>query len=76
MERDDHDGPSRRRFNIWVEGKLSPRFAEGLDGIEQEDTVDGTTLSGDLIDQSQLHGILDHLLRLGIDVQRFEVERR
>ena len=75
MERDDRDEQAGGRFRIWVEGRLNPRFAEGLDGVEQEDSADGTTLSGALIDQSQLHGILDHLRALGIAVRRFEVEK-
>jgi hypothetical protein len=75
MKRNDQVGRSRHRFHIWVEGRLDPRFAEGLDNVEQKDTANGTTLSGAFIDQSQLHGILDHLRALGINVRRFEIER-
>jgi hypothetical protein len=74
MKRDDHNDRGRRRFRILVQGRLDERFAEGLDGVVQEDAADGTTLSGDLLDQSQLHGVLDHLRRLGVDVLRFEVD--
>jgi hypothetical protein len=75
MERNGQVGRSRQCFRIWVEGRLEPRFAEGLDDVEQNDVEEGTTLSGAFIDQSQLHGILDHLRALGIDVWRFEIER-
>lgn len=76
MKRDDQTGRSRRRFLIEIDGKLTPRFAEGLDGVDQQDSAHGTTLSGEFKDRSQLHGILDHLRALGIDVRRFEIDRR
>ena len=63
-----------RRFRIWVEGRLDEGFSEGLAGIEQEDVPAGTMLSGAMIDQSQLHSMLDLLRSLGIDVLRFEVD--
>jgi hypothetical protein len=75
MERDDRYRRGRRRFRIEIDGRLTPGFAESLDGVDQQDSADGTTLSGEFIDQSQLHGILDHLRGLGIDVRRFEIER-
>ena len=75
MERKDDGVRDQRRFRIEIDGRLTPRFAEGLDGVEQHDSAHGTTLSGELIDQSQLHGILDYLRALGIEVRRFEVER-
>jgi hypothetical protein len=63
-----------RRFRIWVLGRLDESFGEGLVGVEQEDLPAGTMLSGTVVDQSQLHGTLDLLRDLGIDVLRFEVD--
>ncbi len=63
-----------RRFRIWVLGRLDESFGEGLVGVDQEDLAAGTMLSGTVVDQSQLHGILDLLRDLGIDVLRFEVD--
>ena len=75
MEHEENDGRrGTRRFRIWVQGRLDERFSEGLVGIEQEDIPAGTVLSGALLDQSQLHGTLDLLRDLGIDVFRFEVD--
>ena len=75
MEHDHQDGGLRtRRFRIWVQGRLDERFAEGLAGIEQQDVPAGTMLSGELLDQSQLHGTFDLLRSLGIEVLRFEVD--
>ena len=72
----DHEDRRRgtRRFRIWVQGRLDEGFSEGLAGVEQEDVAAGTMLSGALLDQSQLHGTLDLLRSLGIDVLRFEVD--
>ena len=75
MEHDHQDGGlGTRRFRIWVQGRLDERFSEGLAGIEQQDVPAGTMLSGVLLDQSQLHGTLDLLRSLGIEVLRLEVD--
>ena len=63
-----------RRFRIWVLERLDESFGEGLVGVEQEDLPAGTMLSGTVVDQSQLHGTLDLLRDLGIEVLRFEVD--
>ena len=72
-EQDDRP-PGIRRFRIWVQGRLDEGFSDGLDGVDQEVAPAGTVLSGVLVDQSQLHGTLDLLRDLGIDVVRFEVD--
>jgi hypothetical protein len=75
MEYESQDSDlGTRRFRIWVQGRLEEGFSEGLAGIEQEDMPAGTTLSGTLLDQSQLHSTLDLLRSLGIEVLRFEVD--
>ncbi len=76
MARKDQDRPgSGQRFRIWVQGRLDEHFSDGLTGIEQEDVPPGTMLHGELLDQSQLHGTLDLLRGLGIDVLRVEVDQ-
>ena len=75
MEHDQESQQGRRRFRIWVAGRLGESFAGGFDGVEQEDGAEGTTLSGEMIDQSHVHGILDRLRRLGVEVLRFEIYR-
>ncbi len=71
MTREGH--ASQRRFRIWVDGRLSDGFADGLDGVEQRDEHDGTVLTGDAVDDAHLQGVLDQLRGLGIGVRRFEV---
>lgn len=75
MEHEQDVSPSgTRRFRIWVQGRLDPGFADGIAGIEQEDLPAETLLTGAMIDRSQVHGTLDLLRNLGIDVLRFEVD--
>ena len=75
MEYDDPRSESAtRQFRIWIAGRLGEGFAEGLPGVDQEEVPAGTMLSGVLVDQAQLHGTLDHLRNLGIEVVRFEVD--
>ena len=75
MEHEQNDSyPGTRRFRIWVQGRLDEGFSEGIEGMDQEVVPAGTMLSGALVDQSQLHGTLDLLRDLGIDVLRFEVD--
>ena len=63
-----------RGFRIWVDGRLSRGFVDGLEGIDQHDSEGSTILSGNYIDESHLEGVLDQLRRLAIGIQRFEVD--
>jgi hypothetical protein len=66
------DQQDRRRFSIWVAGRLSKGLAEDIGGVARHDVDGGIALTGDLVDQSQIYGILDRLRQLGIEVLRFE----
>jgi hypothetical protein len=63
-----------RRFHISVRGQLRDGFAETIGAVEQVDLDGTTTLSGELRDQSQLHGMLERLRDLGVDILRFETD--
>ncbi len=65
---------SERRFRIWVEGRLSGGFADGLAGVDQHDEPGGTVLDGDYVDESHLRSVLDRLGDLGIRIRRFDVD--
>ena len=71
VEKDTQD-TNPRRFRIWVAGRLDQRFLDAFDDVELEDSPEGSTLDGVLIDHSQLRGVLDRLWQLGIEVLRFE----
>ena len=68
-----HETP--RRFRILVAGRLDDRFLDGIESLELGQAVDGSTLEGPLVDQSQLRGVLDRLWQLGIEVLKFETYR-
>ena len=60
-------------FRIWVDGRLSEGFSNGLACVDQRDVGGGTVLRGAYIDEAHLQGVLDRLRGLGIKVMRFEV---
>ena len=61
-----------KMYCIVVAGRLSPGFADGFDGVTQRDEGPDTVLEGVFIDQSHLHGLLDQLRRLGLEVTKFD----
>jgi hypothetical protein len=53
-------------YRIVVRGELSDRYAVAFEGMQME-TKDGRTiLSGEVVDQPHLHGILDRIGDLGL----------
>jgi hypothetical protein len=56
------------KYTIVVCGELDDRFAHLFSGMRME-RVDGTTvLTGDVIDQAQLHGFIERLEELGLEL--------
>ncbi len=58
-------------YRIVVAGRLSDRFADGFDNMSQDQDGPNTILEGDLVDQAHLHGLLDQIRGLGIQVTSF-----
>jgi hypothetical protein len=56
------------RYRIVVAGELSCRFAPAFDGMTMQCTGDQTAITGMVVDQSQLHGLLDRVGELGLDL--------
>jgi hypothetical protein len=55
-------------YRIVVRGELSDRYAVAFEGMQME-TKDGrTVLSGEVVDQPHLHGILDRMSALGLEL--------
>ena len=59
---------SRRRYEIVVRGRLSRRYEAAFDGARLVPHNGRTTLSADLVDQSQLYGLLNRLRDFGIEL--------
>jgi hypothetical protein len=56
------------RYEIVVRGRLTNRYEGAFDGASLVPRNGHTTLRADLIDQSQLYGLLNRLRDLGIDL--------
>jgi hypothetical protein len=57
-------------YRIVVRGAVSPRLAETIECVSASDQE--TVLTAEVVDQSQLHGILERLRDLGIELVRIE----
>jgi hypothetical protein len=59
---------SHRRYEIVVRGRLSRRYEHAFDCVTVEPQTGRTTLHAELVDQSQLYGLLERLRDLGIEL--------
>jgi hypothetical protein len=57
-----------RCYRIVVAGELSRRFAPAFDGMTVRCTGGRTDITGTVVDQSQLHGLLDRVGELGLEL--------
>ena len=57
-----------RRYRIVVAGELSQRFAQAFDGMTMRCGSGQTVLTGTVVDQAHLHGLLNQLGELGLDL--------
>jgi hypothetical protein len=57
-----------RCYRIVVAGELSGRFAPAFDGMTVRCTGGQTAITGTVVDQSQLHGLLDRVGELGLEL--------
>jgi hypothetical protein len=56
------------RYRIVVRGRLTPAFGAAFEGVTLETLPGATALEGDFADQAELHGILERLRNLGIEL--------
>ena len=59
-------------YQIVVRGEISKRYAMAFEGMEMETKSGRTILTGEIIDNSHLHGILDHIIALGLELVSVE----
>jgi hypothetical protein len=57
-----------KRYRIVVAGELSRRFTSAFDGMTMQCGGGHTTITGIVVDQSQLHGLLDRIGELGLEL--------
>ncbi len=61
--------PSSKFFEIRVKGYLNDQWSDWLEGLEVKQLENGeTSLSGEVIDQAALMGILNKLSRLNLSI--------
>ena len=53
-------------YRIVVREELSERYAAAFEGMEMEAKGGQTVITGEVIDQCHLHGILDRIAGLGL----------
>ena len=62
-----NDDRTGEHYRIRVAGRLGARWAAWFDGLCLSDAGDGSTvISGPIVDQAALHGLLQKLRDLGI----------
>ncbi len=61
------------RYEIRVRGRVSDATLARLEGMEAEETTAETVLHGPVADQARLHGLLDRIQSLGLEL--IEVRR-
>ena len=59
-------------YQIVVRGEISKRYATAFEGMEMESKSGQTILTGEIIDNSHLHGILDRIIALGLELVSVE----
>ncbi|MGH3145940.1 MAG: hypothetical protein ACRDTR_09090 [Rubrobacter sp.] len=61
-----------RFYRIVVRGELSERFAVAFEEMRMEAGGGQTVLEGELVDQTYLHGVLDRIGGLGLELVSVE----
>jgi hypothetical protein len=56
------------QYEIHVEGRIGTSWSELFDGMRITSGPAGTTIAGDIADQSALHGLLDRVRDFGLTV--------
>ncbi len=59
---------SRTVYRIVVRSELSDSYSLAFEGMEMETKGGLTVLTGEVVDQVQLHGILDRIGALGLEL--------
>jgi hypothetical protein len=66
------EGSSGTVYRIVVREELSDRYAVAFEGMEMKARGGQTVLTGEIIDQPQLHGILTRIGSLGLKLVSVE----
>ena len=64
----------RLSIRITVRGCLSERLAAAFDGLTVERSGGVTEVTGEVVDQTQLHGLLARIRDLGLELESVSVD--
>jgi hypothetical protein len=64
---------TRTDYRIVARSELSKRYAAAFEGMKMETTDGETILTGEVVDQPHLFGILDRINGLGLELLSVEV---
>jgi hypothetical protein len=67
---------TRKAYRIVVRAEIGERFAAAFDGMDVRIVEGRTIISGEVVDQSHLHGILDRINALGLELVSVEPQKR
>lgn len=56
------------RYEIHIRGRVGPELAEVFEGLNAEVQPVETVLHGEIVDQAALHGVLDRVRALGLEL--------
>jgi hypothetical protein len=56
-------------YRIVVRGELSERYAAAFGGMKIEAGSGQTTITGEVVDQAHLHGVLYRINSIGLELQ-------
>jgi len=59
-------------YRIVVRGRLTERFGSAFDGMALESNGATTSLTGGVVDQSQLYGLLERIRAFGLELVSVE----
>lgn len=68
----ENDAPTGDRYEIVVSGQLEPDWSNWFEGFTIEAETGRTRLTGRIVDQTALHGVLAKLRDLGIPIIAIE----
>jgi hypothetical protein len=63
-------------YRLVVRGELDTRFAYLFDGMQMERVSGTTVLTGRVLDQAQLHGHIERIEELGLELVSLEQMER
>jgi hypothetical protein len=59
---------TRTRYRIVVRGGVGDRFATAFGGMTVYTTGEETHIVGEIVDQAHLHGLLNHIRALNVEL--------